>query len=99
MKSREIFPCELPCPKCGSADIHREFHRKGDRLDLSREEFEKKRTNKFIRVADDAWERSDYIRDCISHHCRTCQYEWETEPMSIKSDAKSRCNKNRRCHS
>ena len=26
----DSLPCDLPCPKCGSSDIHRRYHCAGD---------------------------------------------------------------------
>jgi hypothetical protein len=72
-------PCKLPCPKCGSDDINREFLRKGkDRIIYSIDD-EKERKNEFI-----TRERyTIYVKkDCITHHCRCCQYEWESGVLS-----------------
>lgn len=68
-------PCNLPCPKCGSADINRLHHERGSKV-----------KNKSYDLAPHSgftprgWE-SFAIRDCIVHHCRCCQFEWTTKSL------------------
>lgn len=72
-----VKPCELPCPKCGSTDIYRQYRKQGD-VDVSYDDTPTKRSNDYIHI--DGW----LIRakqECISHHCRTCHYDWETGIM------------------
>lgn len=65
-------PCETPCPKCGSADIHRQFHARGSTV--KNDSYAIARYAGF-NTAVGGWE--SYARnDCIVHHCRTCQYDW-----------------------
>lgn len=70
-----LKPCELPCPKCGAPDIHREFWGKG--ITRQAEEYCKV-TSKYARAR--GWSQES-IRDHITHHCRTCQYRWQTLPL------------------
>lgn len=73
--SEPTKPCELPCPKCGSTDVMRSFWPKDERRNPK--EYGQ-RTGKWTRVI--AW--NEYAtRDQIAHHCRCCQYEWQTLPM------------------
>jgi hypothetical protein len=75
----KLKPCEILCPKCGSSDIYREFLARGEIDSLTYGERDRARENKFISLA---WGgESNAKKDCITHHCRCCQYEWETEPM------------------
>ena len=73
-------PCELPCPKCGSLDVNREFLIKGRESSVGLSD--DKKNNKFIKT--ERWTQR-VLQDCITNHCRCCHYEWECEPM--KEDA------------
>jgi hypothetical protein len=76
-----IKPCDLPCPKCGSADVLRSFWVKEDRRQAR--EYGAV-SGKWRRVI--AW--NEYAtRDQIVHHCRCCQYEWQTLPMKAEKQA------------
>ena len=72
----KILPCEMPCPKCGTTDIHRLFKVAGSKasllLSLSHT------SNEFVKR--DKYE-TKVLKDCIMHHCRCCQYDWETEAL------------------
>lgn len=72
-------PCNEPCPKCGNNDIHRLFRTVGDNW------------SSMIRSQHPAittrWYKHDgyycnTLADHIQHHCRCCQYEWFTDPLS-----------------
>ncbi len=84
-RKREL-PCALKCPKCGSDDIHREFHEKGNNWSTVLSEV-RERENALVVI--DKWD-GRAKRDCIIHHCRGCQYEWETEPLSSNGGDKLR---------
>jgi hypothetical protein len=69
-------PSVLPCPKCGSRDIHRQHAESGEDLDLSFSERSTRRENEYIYI--DGWTDARVKKECIMHHCRCCQYDWET---------------------
>lgn len=61
-------PCEQTCQKCGSSDIHREFVFKGTRI--------AKANGTYLDT------KCSMAKDIIRSHCRCCQYEWDTNPLS-----------------
>jgi len=72
------LPCEIPCPKCGSSDVLRNFYREGDAYRL----FDKgRKTVSSKNVLYDAF-GATVLKDCIIHHCRCCQFEWDTGVLS-----------------
>ncbi len=73
-------PFNLTCSKCGSGDIHR-THRDADEiLDLSFEERHTRRVNEYVHI--DQWTDARVKKECIMHHCRCCQYDWETDVLT-----------------
>lgn len=38
-----------------------------------------KRINEYVRI--DGWLDAEVKKECIMHHCRCCQFEWETAPQ------------------
>ena len=79
--SEELKPCEIPCPKCGSSDVMRRFWCKNETCRESKK-YDESSIWKYSRVS--GW--THYAtRDHITHHCRCCQYNWETLPMSKKT--------------
>lgn len=77
-----IKPCDLPCPKCGSADVMRRFWPKDERRKAKA--YDECNMGPYVRV-----ERWNAVarRDHIGHHCRCCQYEWQTLPMKAAKTA------------
>jgi hypothetical protein len=75
--SEEKKPCEEPCPKCGSPDINRQYRRRGERWDVG--DGDAIPVSKFIN-RHNMWTR-EATRECITHHCRTCQFDWQTKPQ------------------
>jgi len=73
-----LKPCDVPCPKCGSMDILRRFHRGGTtfRDDTHRDE----PSTPFVDRARSPWDQSA-LQDCIIHHCRHCQFSWDSAPL------------------
>ena len=69
-------PCALACAKCGAADISRHHRLAGD--SWSNCGTERIRTNAFVDVGRFT---ARALRECLTHHCRTCQYDWETTPL------------------
>lgn len=76
--SEPTKPCDLPCPKCGSADVMRSFWGKEDRRQAREYGVPIGRFSRAI-----AW-NVYATKDHIVHHCRCCQYEWQTLPMAAK---------------
>lgn len=68
------LPCDDPCPKCGSIDIYRNYRRAGDNFDDADTPPSKfiNRISEFTRQAS---------RECITHHCRVCSFDWQTKPL------------------
>ena len=73
-----ILPCGESCHKCGSSDIHRRFHYKGvDTIS----------TGPSTGIPSSEWVNRDdrwvqpALQDCVVHHCRTCQFQWDGAPL------------------
>jgi predicted RNA-binding Zn-ribbon protein involved in translation (DUF1610 family) len=71
----KVDPCNAACPKCGSADIYRQFYAKGKRID--NEEYD---------VPPCDWTTGQCYaykasRDLIKHHCRCCEHDFVTKPL------------------
>lgn len=75
-------PCNEPCPKCGGADINRNFRREG-------ELFEPTTFGNRDKIGSITKENVVYIcpsdrtsgcvktkQECIQNHCRTCHFDW-----------------------
>jgi hypothetical protein len=80
-------PCEIPCPKCGSLDIHRNFYLKGDvanHLLIPRHSVfitpqitvERKPGEYFFGMPS-----RTAAQDCFLHKCKCCGWTWETEEI------------------
>lgn len=70
-------PCDFPCPKCGSADIMRRFWAKGDQRPA------KEYNQSMSRYTSVSCWNAYATKDHIVHHCRRCQYEWQTLTMVV----------------
>ena len=67
-------PCSLPCPKCGSEDISRTHYDKGEEVFRSFGA-DRGKSSKFVdRKRSYEWTAHG---ECIVHHCRGCQFEWD----------------------
>jgi hypothetical protein len=74
-------PCKIPCPKCGSAAINREFMTKGDVFDRAAMD-DCRPKSEFVQHNDVNFCQEAVVKqDCIDNHCRVCQYNWETAPL------------------
>lgn len=74
-------PCEQSCPKCGSNDVTRTFRPRGEVWPTYRQQ--RIRESKFVRVGEfDA----RAFEDSIVHHCRVCQWDWETGPLHCQEN-------------
>lgn len=74
-------PCNRPCPKCGSQDIHRRYRPKGRQFDYDSAYHEQGEDGD---IAYGNYRTAMATRDCIEHHCRTCCHEWNTPALSTK---------------
>ena len=73
-------PCESTCGKCGGTDVSRVLKPEGSYYDPG---FSKPHWIKPPWVKDVHYGSSwQYTKEAIEHHCRTCHYEWATEPLS-----------------
>jgi hypothetical protein len=85
--SRFHRPCSTNCCKCNSDDIHRKYWRAGEdthgRLPCNRWPTTEwvDRSDKFHKPA---------LKDCITHHCRCCGYEWDSDVMPNESTGERR---------
>lgn len=78
-------PCEVACPKCGSADVARSFNAKGETV---RSYVYGKQPNQFMSgLGTYNWTTT---RDHIHNNCRSCHYEWATMPLAANNRKKSR---------
>jgi len=68
------------CPKCGSTDILRQYRKRHEEWSNAIGDYTKKETN-FVSKRQ---YRSVAIFECITHHCKICQYEWETGVLSVE---------------
>ncbi len=81
-KKPQPKPCDAPCPKCGSLDIHRVLLSKERRIDIA-----KRHPVDFGEFAE-LWGETRYenvygtVTECIHHHCRTCQFNFATAPLT-----------------
>jgi hypothetical protein len=79
---RQELPCRISCPKCGGSDICRKHRVAGETWD--KYNLERERNNDFVRSKGLCY----YAKlECITHHCRECEYEWET-PTADQHEAK-----------
>ena len=69
------LPCNERCPKCGSPDVLRQFVQSGESW---ANRSDRVRGNEFL--VSDKFDVQCF-RDCITHHCRICQWDWETPPL------------------
>lgn len=68
------------CPKCGGKEISHQYRATLQRWDVDSDDVD--RPSKFInRITFYTREAS---RECITHHCRICHYDWQTSPLRRK---------------
>lgn len=75
----DVKPCELPCTKCGGADVHRQYFRGGEHVPNDVRQYG-------VAPFDRAWLSGDgyyftAARELIAHTCRTCGHAWPTKPL------------------
>ena len=71
---QKVHPALQPCPKCAGADILRKYRRNQEKWTLAWRDRDSRITNKYVRYAD---YEACAAKECISHHCRICQYQWD----------------------
>ena len=71
-------PCESTCPKCGDTNVVRELREKGSYYEVA---FRKPFWIKEPWVKQVRAYTYTFERECITHHCRGCHYEWATAPL------------------
>lgn len=76
-------PFEQPCIKCGSSDIYRKYFKVGQNTNfLGSRNFED--SNEWV---DRTYEWAQPAKkECICHHCRSCHYTWESDPLGANSE-------------
>lgn len=70
-----IKPCEIPCPKCGHAEVRRVFRARYSKFNC--EKYGVTGNNYACALAHVA----EVNRDHIDNYCHCCQYRWQTLPM------------------
>ena len=78
-------PCNQSCPKCGSLDINR-THLTVGKLELGWSDKDTTRNNEFVKI--NGWLDAKCIKECITHHCRVCQFDFETSICGAKRPTK-----------
>lgn len=80
MKTTEpIKPCAMPCAKCGGIDIHRRFYATGQ--DTNGVYRKRTPSSPWVNREDAFYQPAK--KECVTHHCRCCGYEWETDPLTV----------------
>jgi hypothetical protein len=75
-----VKPCEQPCEKCCSADIHRRYFRAGEDTNRVSGASNQRISTHFV----DRSIMQPAFQECIVHICRCCGYSWDTAPASAK---------------
>ena len=89
-KNNELEVCTptLPylntCEKCGGTDISRHYRKQGEKWDKLLGQSEQWETEHAIAglVYNEA------KKECITHHCRTCSYDWTTDVLNKIKETK-----------
>lgn len=68
-------PSEIPCPKCGSANIYRRYFAQDQNADHFTAAPPK---NPLLKRVEYIWISE---KDHINNFCRCCQYTWQTVPL------------------
>lgn len=78
-------PCSLPCPKCGSTDIHRAYRKAGNSGDYNHDMLDRldqsKPTHPIYPI------KTEYIL----HICRCCSYRWGTDTLAANDKILPTC--------
>ncbi len=70
-----LKPCDVPCPKCGSLDIHRSYKTPNSFESFYIPSYQTKEDedNDFFKISNST---ITFKKECIYNHCRCCAYEW-----------------------
>lgn len=71
----ELKPCEMPCPKCGSAECTRRYV--GVDCRVHNEDYGKCNN----RFAIGQCHHYYALREHIDHVCKVCGHRWQTAPL------------------
>lgn len=71
-------PCEIPCPKCGSALVVRNFYAKG--AEMRSFSYGERPSGHCTGPGTYYWTST---ADHILNHCSCCKYEWDTMPLKV----------------
>ena len=55
----------------------------------------KVRSSEFINRSDKFYHK--VLKECITHHCRTCQYYWDSGILNVVNDTKCECKSDKKC--
>jgi len=74
------LPCNLPCPKCGSTDVHRHYRFAGEGWsgNWNRSPMRYADVKEYV---DNSLIGMVARKECIEHTCRVCSYLWLTDPL------------------
>lgn len=81
-KTKAKLPYKLPCPKCGSSDVHHRYHAESDEWDRS---YYNRAYRGVIGNVSYVGFLCKAMNECLTHFCRSCEYEWNTD---VKQEAK-----------
>lgn len=86
-KKSPTLPCNTPCCKCGSNDINRTYY------DESQHVYKpinppRQKSNEFVDRTGVFWVAK---KECIVHHCRVCQYEWDSATLTRTVTCQKSC--------
>lgn len=81
VEDSQTLPCKISCIKCGSNDINRIYRKKGDYVSIGMGE---KAIDRPPYLAIDIPWGWSVLQEHINHHCRVCQYDWQTEILPSK---------------
>jgi hypothetical protein len=72
-------PCLIPCEKCGGTDISRHYRKQGEKW--NKLSFEPKKWE--TEHAFSGLVYNEAKKECITHRCRTCNYDWTTDVLNV----------------
>lgn len=79
-------PCQYTCPKCGSADVNRRYRDKAKEISAT---FDVMPSVDGVFIGSSVYGRIITLKECLIHHCRTCSYDWASDVLNPKPEAKN----------
>lgn len=73
---RPVRPCDVPCPKCGNADVQRRFFAQGEHMET------KTYNRSPSKYASGQSHSYSAHRDHLQNTCKCCCYVWQTLPLA-----------------